>query len=106
MFDINKIKTNKIFKTIIFIFALFICIVSITNVIIAFDLDHISHCNDDDCSHCAMIHFCQIQAKLMFLSIPPMIIALIMLNKQKIFNLLNNQNNKQTLIEYKIQLNI
>ena len=106
MFNYYEIKKNNLFKILVILFTVFLCISSIVNIIIASDIDHLLHCHNENCEHCSIIHFAQMQAKYMYLSISPMIIALIIINKQKFINLINEINKSKTLIECKIQLNI
>lgn len=105
MFDFYQYKNNKLFKIIIITLCVYISVISVTNVIIASDIDHILHCEEEGCSHCTMIHFCQIQLGVVYLSIPPMIFTLLFMKKQKIIDLINEINKNNTLVECKIQLN-
>lgn len=105
MLNIEKLKRNKKFKIAIFIFAIFICAVSISNIIVASDINHIAHCHEENCSYCAIIHFCQFQIRISSLSIPPMIAILIILNRQKYIDYICDIKKRDTLVACKIQLN-
>jgi len=101
-----KFKKSNIFKILVSLLAIYMCIACIASFIIASDVDHITHCTEEHCAHCAIIHLCQIQTKSIALLIPPSVMTLVFFIKHKFINSINEFKRKFNLIDYKIQLNI
>lgn len=105
MLKCYKLNKSKITKIIIFTIILFFCISTILNVVIASDLEHILHCQKDNCLHCEIIRICQIQ-NLNVMVVMFLITLLYALNRNKIINLCIRIYKTITLINCKMQLNM
>lgn len=98
-------RSNKIFKICIFVLITFICVTSVLNIVIASDINHKLNCHDDNCTHCQIIDFCQIQIKVTINMMLIIAIMSILKCNYRIAKLINKINKTYTLIDCKIQLN-